>query len=75
MITANVQYQLQEVIDMDKFVIAKDENKMSSINRTVRFKPDHFEKLTELSAETGISFNKILTQCIEFALSRLDEDE
>ena len=59
---------------MDKFVIQKDENKMSSINRTVRFKPEHFEKLTELSIQTGVSFNKILTQCIEFALSRLDAE-
>ena len=60
---------------MDKFIITKDENKISSINRTVRFKPEHFEKLTELSAQTGVSFNKILTQCIEFALSRLEEKE
>ena len=60
---------------MDKFVIIKDENKISSINRTVRFKPEHFEKLSELSSQTGVSFNKILTQCIEFSLSRLDKSE
>ena len=60
---------------MDKFVIDRNESKISSINRTVRFKPKHFEKLTELSARTGISFNKILTQCIEFALSRLENEE
>ena len=60
---------------MDQFIIQKDENKMSSINRTVRFKPEHFEKLTELSVQTGVSFNKILTQCIEFALSHLEIKE
>ncbi len=60
---------------MDKFKINKNANKMPSINRTVRFKPEHFEKLTELSEKTGVSFNKILTQCIEFALCRLDEEE
>ena len=59
---------------MDKFIISKDENKISSINRTVSFKPEHFDKLTELSAQTGVSFNKILTQCIEFALARLDTE-
>ena len=59
---------------MDKFEIIKDGNKISSINRTVRFKPEHFDKLTELSEKTGVSFNKILTQCIEFALSRLEND-
>ena len=57
---------------MDKFKIVKDEKKISSINRTVRFKPEHFDKLTELSDQTGVSFNKILTQCIEFALEHLD---
>jgi len=60
---------------MDKFIITKDENKISSINRTVRFKPEHFDKLTEISQETGVSFNKILTQCIEFAISRLAVEE
>ena len=60
---------------MDEFIIKKDENKISSINRTVRFKPEHFDKLTELSAQTGVSFNKILTQCIEFALSRLETNK
>ena len=59
---------------MDKFKIIKDENKISSINRTVRFKPEHFEKLNELSDQTGVSFNKILTQCIEFALSRVETE-
>ena len=59
---------------MDKFRILKDENKISSINRTVRFKPEHFDKLNELSIQTGVSFNKILTQCIEFALSRLESE-
>ena len=61
------------MIVMDKFEITKEENKMSSINRTVRFKPEHFEKLSELSAQTGVSFNKILTPCVEFALSHMEE--
>ena len=60
---------------MDNFIISKDENRISSINRTIRFRPEHFEKLTELSAQTGISFNKIVTQCLEFAISRLKADE
>ena len=60
---------------MDKFRITKEDKKMSSINRTVRFKPEHFDKLTELSEQTGLSFNKILTQCVEYALSHLDMKE
>lgn len=70
----NTHYK-KVVVTMDKFIINRDENKISSINRTVRFKPEHFEKLTELSIQTGISFNKILTQCIEFAISRLETEE
>ena len=60
---------------MDKFIITKNESKMSSINRTIRFKPEHFEKLNELNEKTGVSFNKIVTQCIEFALSRIEMEE
>jgi len=60
---------------MDKFIISKDENKISSLNRTIRFKPEHYDELTELSERTGVSFNKIVLQCIEYALSHLDMKE
>ena len=60
---------------MDKFVIQTDENKISSINRTIRLKADHYDKLMELSEKTGVSFNKIITQCIDFALAHFDENE
>ena len=59
---------------MEKFKIIKDDVKISSINRTVRFKAEHFDKLNELNVKTGVSFNKIVTQCIEYALSQLEEE-
>ena len=58
---------------MDTFKVKQDENKISSVNRTIRRKPDHFEILMELSEQTGVSFNKIVNQCIEFALSHMEK--
>ncbi len=60
---------------MEKFKINKDEVKISSINRTIRIKPENFEKLMDLSEKNNISFNKVINQCIEFALNNLEEDE
>jgi len=63
-----------QVINMDKFVIKKDTDKISSINRTIRMKPEHYDKLMKLSEENGISFNKVVNQCIEYALDNLEEE-
>lgn len=38
-------------------------------------KPEHFERIMELSEVTGVSFNKIVNQCIEYALGHLEEGE
>ena len=57
---------------MDKFIINKDDGKISSINRTIRMKPEHFDKIMALSEETGVSFNKIINQCIEYALANME---
>ncbi|MEA5003943.1 MAG: hypothetical protein VB081_10635 [Christensenella sp.] len=58
---------------MSKFKIDKDDGKISSINRTIRMKPEHFDVIMELSEKTGVSFNKIVNQCIEYALKNLDQ--
>ncbi|MDR2714950.1 MAG: hypothetical protein LBB42_05485 [Coriobacteriales bacterium] len=60
---------------MDTFKIDEKEHKISSINRTIRIKSTHFEQLMELSEKTGVSFNKIVSQCLEFALSRLEHKD
>ena len=60
---------------MDKFVINTKNDKINSINRTIRIKPEVFDKLMELSEQAGVSFNKLVNQCIEFALERLDESK
>jgi len=58
---------------MSKFVIKPDSDKISSINRTIRMKPEIFDKITELSEKNKISFNKLVNQCLEYALENLEE--
>lgn len=60
---------------MKAFEISKEDEKISSINRTIRLKPEVFEELMTLSEKTGVSFNKIVNQCIEYALSSMTKDE
>ena len=58
---------------MEKFKVNTNDGKISSINRTIRLKPEYFEKIMELSEKTGVSFNKIVNQCIEYALNNMEE--
>ena len=59
---------------MSDFKIKKDDEKISSVNRTIRIKPEHFDRLMEISEKTKVSFNKIVNQCIEYALENYKED-
>lgn len=59
---------------MGAFKINKDDGKISSINRTIRMKPEHYETIMILSEKTGVSFNKIINQCIEYALNNMERD-
>ena len=60
---------------MEKLVIKADEEKISSINRTIRIKPECFDKIMEISEKTGISFNKVINQCLEYAIANLAEEK
>ena len=57
---------------MEKFVIDKTDRKMSSISRTIRMKEETFDRINEINRQTGVSFNKIVNQCIEYALAHYD---
>lgn len=59
---------------MKPFEISKENEKISSINRTIRLKPETFETLMSLSENTGVSFNKIVNQCIDYALKNMSSD-
>lgn len=56
----------------DAFKIDKGEP-ASSESRTIRLKSSLYSKLEDLAKESGVSFNKIVNQCIEYALDHLEE--
>ena len=60
---------------MASFKIDTNEQKISSISRTIRLKAETFDKINELNLKTGVSFNKIINQCIEYALANMEEEE
>lgn len=59
---------------MAVFKINTDSGKISSISRTIRMKAELFEKITLLCEQTGVSFNKIVNQCIEYALENYESE-
>ena len=60
---------------MDPFKIDTNEQKISSVSRTIRLKAETFDKINELNLKTGVSFNKIINQCIEYALANMEAEE
>lgn len=60
---------------MKPFRINTEEEKLSSISRTIRMKAETFDRINELNLKTGVSFNKIVNQCIEYALENYEETE
>lgn len=60
---------------MKPFRINTEEEKLSSISRTIRMKAETFDRINELNLKTGVSFNKIVNQCIEYALENYEEAE
>lgn len=46
---------------------------MKSINRTIRIKLECFDKLMEVAEKHNISFNKVVCQCLNYALENIEE--
>lgn len=59
---------------MQPFKVNTEEEKISSISRTIRMKAETFDKINEINRKTGVSFNKIVNQCIEYALENMIEE-
>ena len=57
---------------MEKFILpnAKDEK---TVLKSIRIKQTIMEKLEEISKKTDLSVNRLINECIEFALKNLDE--
>lgn len=66
--------RIERSVTMKPFKLEKDAEKISSINRTIRMKPEIFEKITILSEESGVSFNKIANQCLKYALDNMEKN-
>lgn len=60
---------------MKPFQVDTNEQKLSSISRTIRLKAETFDRINELNLKTGVSFNKIVNQCIEYALDSMEEED
>lgn len=59
---------------MKPFKIDTGDEKLSTVSRTIRMKAETFERINELNMKTGVSFNKIVNQCIEYALDNYSEE-
>lgn len=59
---------------MDQFTIDTSEKKMSSISRTIRMREETFDRINEINRRTGVSFNRIVNQCIEYALAHYEDN-
>ena len=59
---------------MEGFRIDTSDEKISSVSRTIRIKAETFDKINEINMKTGVSFKKIVNQCIEYALKNYEEE-
>lgn len=56
---------------MRKFELP-DMDKEHSVTRTFRFKYSLIEKLEKIANENNMSVNRLVTECVEFAIDNLD---
>ena len=54
---------------MEKFKIISV--KKQSINRSIRISKANYDKLKTISLSCGISFNRVVERCIEFAIQNM----
>lgn len=59
---------------MDKFKLPNLNNE-KSVLKTIRLKYTTLQKIDELSKKNNISVNRLINECIEFALNNLSNNE
>ena len=59
---------------MKKFELPNADNE-KSVLKTVRLKLSTLQKLEELSTKSNLSINRLINECIEFALDNIEEKE
>lgn len=50
-------------------------NQEKTVLKTIRLKYDILKKIEQLSKDSDLSMNRILNECIAFALEHLDEEK
>ena len=58
---------------MSKFIIPNIEEE-NTITKTIRIRRNIAKKLEELAIENNITFNRLVNECIDYALQNMDED-
>lgn len=59
---------------MEKFTLPNLDEEQSVL-KTIRLKQYTMSKINELSKQTNISVNRLLNECIEFALRNISEED
>ncbi len=54
-----------------EFIIKKP----TSSNRTIRMPDDLIDRITKISVEQDVSFNRVVVQCCEYALENMKPQE
>jgi len=60
--------------DMEKFKLP-DLDSERTVLKTIRLKSATLEKIEALSKKTNISMNRLINECIEFALNNLTDKD
>lgn len=58
---------------MKKFIIPNIEEE-NIITKTIRIKRNVANKLESLAVQNNITFNRLVNECIDFALENMEED-
>lgn len=58
---------------MSKFIIPNIEEE-NTITKTIRIRRNVAKKLEELAIENNITFNRLVNECIDYALQNMEED-
>lgn len=58
---------------MKKFIIPNIEEE-NTITKTIRIKRNVANKLESLAMQNNITFNRLVNECIDFALENMEED-
>ena len=58
---------------MKKFTIPKV-NEESTVTKTIRIKRSLADKLEELSIKNNITVNRLINECVKYALENIEEE-